>query len=71
MKKTRRMMILFMIISIISLLIYLSNRPSPGMEIKGNEGSITIISLITAIVSLCSTIVTLIKQIIELKHKKA
>ncbi len=63
--------IILIIITIIAFYFYFTNRLPEGMELKGKNVSVALISLITAIVSLICTILTFIMKLIELKSSQA
>lgn len=62
--------IVLLIIAIIAFYFYLSNQLPPGVEAKGNETMVAVISLCTAIVSLLGSVITFIFKILEIKAKK-
>lgn len=64
------LIIILLIISAVSFYFYFSNKLPPGIEAKGNETTIAIISLLTAIVSLCGTMLTFILKIMEVKSER-
>ena len=65
-----KIIIIFLVISIIAFLIYYLNLPPSDIEEKGGEGITALISLITAIVSLLTSIVTLITKWLEVRQGK-
>ena len=62
--------IIFFLIFLISLYLFLSNRLPPGVEPKGNETTVVLIALWTAIISLLGTILAFILRIIEIISNK-
>ena len=68
--KKNLIILVFFIISIGSFYFYRVNQLPPGIEPKGNENYIALISLITAIVTFLATLLTLVLKIIELKSQK-
>ena len=61
------LIIALLLIAIIAFYVYLSNQPPPGIETKGNEATIALISLIAGIISLLGSIMTFILKIIEIR----
>jgi len=57
-------------VALIAFYIYFTNRLPDGVEEKGNETIIALVSLITAILSLLSSIIAFVAAFIELKARK-
>lgn len=64
------LIILFLIITIAGLFIYFSYKLPPGVEAKGNETMVALVSLCTAIVSFFSTILTVILKAMEIRARR-
>jgi uncharacterized membrane protein len=64
------LIVVFLVVFVISVYLYMSNQLPPGVEPKGNETTIAVTSLITAIISLLGGVVTLITKIVELKGEQ-
>ena len=64
------LIVLLSLITIIAFYFYLSNKLPPGVEPKGNETTVALISLWTAIISLFGTVLTFILKIIEIRANK-
>jgi len=63
--------IVLFLISVFAFYIYSLFHLPPGIEYKGNESTIAIISLITAIVSLVGSILAFMLKLIELRSNKS
>lgn len=64
------LIIVLLIITVIAFYFYHANKLPPGVESKGNETTIALISLCTAIISLLGTVLTFILKIIEIQNNK-
>ena len=64
------LIVVLSLITIAGFYFYLSNKLPPGVEPKGNETIVALISLFTAIISLLGTVLTFILKIIEIKANK-
>lgn len=64
------LIIVLLIITIVAFYIYFSTRLPAGVESKGSDTTVALISLITAIISLLGTVLTVILKIIELRVGK-
>ena len=70
MKKTV-LFLLFVVVTVIGFYVYFTNKLPLGIEIKGHEGTVEIISLSSAIIGLAGAIISLITQIVEIRRKKS
>ncbi len=64
------LIVIFLVVFVISVYVYMTNQLPPGIEPKGNETTINIIALITAITGLLGSVVTLVTKIVELKGEQ-
>jgi len=68
--KLIKVSIVLLVIALVAFYVYFTNRLPEGVEEKGNESTIALISLFTAILSLLGSIITFIATFREFKIVK-